>query len=388
MGRCFFSKEKFIVLTSRIFLYYGVFLRFCGKMIGSVSAKRNLKTGPRVLIEAGERGWDSIFFRELEDSLIQYLPDGEVERSVIKRDKGYVMQSLINLWRVKPSHFCIDPRSGTQGPFRALIEATILSLYLGFSRITPIVILTDGSIRLWRHQAVMLTGSTGVIVTFIDATSMGNLFPHSRVIGPSIMPISSRRLSLLREQTEVIDDLSQNFNDIYFLGSLYQQRVEIIGKLNSELIRRKSKAHFIIEEKSGDITAEEYWGKIGLHSSLLTTTQQQPSSVYKMDRTDINQMVFRVSEALAAQKLLYCTDVPGIEKFFTEGIHFVGFESYLDAADKIQYFASNPNIASSIAREGGRRFRELVEKNTFWEMVNLKLDKKLILIVNDGSTTF
>jgi hypothetical protein len=387
MGRCFFSKEKFIVLTSRMFLYFGVFLRFCGKMIGLVSAKRNFRTDPRVLIEAGERGWDSIFFEELEDSLIQYLPDAEVERSVIKRDKGYVMQSLINLWRVKPTHFCIDPRSGAQTSFRPLIDATILSLYLGLSRITPIVILTDGSIRLWRYQAIILTGSTGVIVTFIDATSMGNLFPHCRIIGPSIMPISSKRLSLLRKETEAIDDLPQNFNDIYFLGSLYPQRLEILDKLNTELIRRKSKAHFTIEEKSGDITAEEYWAKLGLHSSLITTTQQQPSSMYKMDRTDINQMVFRVSEALAARKLLYCTEVPGIENYFTEGIHFIGFKTYADAVDKIQYFASNPNIASSIAREGGRRFRELVEKNTFWEMVNLKLDKKLVPLVQDSSAT-
>jgi hypothetical protein len=378
MERSISFKEIPTIFVSGFLIAHGILAHFLGQFLGAILKKPTLRCDSKVLIEAGQRGWDSVFFTELEFSLTEYLAAKNVERSVIEGDKSYLIQSITHLRTSRPSHFCYDPRSGSQNGFSALFEATVLTFFLGALGVTPIIILTDCSIRIWRYQALMLSGSSGVIVTFLDAASMGKLLPHRRVIGPSIMPISSKRLSFLEEQNETRSSNSENFRDIYFLGSLYPQRAEIINKLDLELKKRKSDAQFTIEEKSGEISADDYWKKIGLYSSLVTTTQQQRSSSYKMDRIDINQMVFRISEALAAKRLLYCTSVPGIEAFFLEGTHYIGFNSYLEAADKIENLIANPEIASLIAAQGGRRFRELINENFFWKEVDSKLHNKLI----------
>lgn len=370
--------ECLVILNTKILMNLGRLIRRLGQTIGAFLTKKNTFSKPKVLIEAGAQGWNSVFFVEFRESLKDYLSNAEISTSSINKNKVYVWQAVNSLKKEKPSHFCFDPRTSSQKPMQALVDTTILLFCLGLWNITPIVILTDGSIRLWRYQAFLLTGSSGVVVTFLDAPSMGGLFPHSRVIGPSYMPISLKRLEWIDEQNLVTKQSELDFNEIFFLGSLYPKRSTTLENLQSELIARGSNVAIVIEEKSINTSIEDYWGKINSHFSLITTTQQQPSPSYQMDRVHIDQMVFRISEALASRKLLFCPNVLGMSRYFLEDVHFVGFESIADAADKIDYMFEHPNLAREIAFRGGERFREVTQGRVFWDEIDRLLDSKLL----------
>lgn len=369
--------EKLTIFKTRIFMNLGIFTRQFGRVSGIFTFRRNTFSKSKVLLEAGIRGWESVFFIELRDSLIDYLAEGNVVCSRIDKSKSYLRQAIYGLRHEKPTHYCFDPRTGAQTRLRALLETSILMFCLGFWNVTPIVILTDGSTRLWRYQAFLLTGSSGVIVTFLDSESMGPLFTHKRVIGPIFMPVSLKRLAFLDHQIETMDQEISNLDHIFFLGSLYSQRIAFLNNLESELLSRQSKVKLIVEEKSSNISIENYWQKIASHMSLITTTLQEQSSYYIMDRLYIGQMVFRISEALAAGKLLFCPNVAGMSRYFEEGIHFVSYTSFSDAADKIIFMSDHPAVAIKIATQGRNRYRKFTEESAFWRSVDQLLAVKL-----------
>jgi hypothetical protein len=369
--------EYFTIIRTRLFLRLGIIIQKFGRLVGMLSLRNKAVPNTKVLIEAGSLGWEAVFYEELRDSLIDYLSVEMVACSCIDRSRNYLRQSIRMLRKEKPTHYCFDPRTGPQTRFRSLMNTSIVMFCLGFWNITPIVVLSDASIRLWRYQAFLLTGSSGLVVTFLDPQSMGPLFPHERVIGPSFMPISLKRLDSLDHLEGAISQKSFNFAHIFFLGSLYSQRVAFLHNLNSELQVRQSKVQLIVEEKSPNISSDNYWNKIASYPCLITTTFQNNPSNYSTDRIYIDQMVFRISETLAAGKLLFSSDVPGMHKYFVENYHFVSYASISDATDKIIYFSEHPAEAIKIALEGRMRYRELVEKSTFWIEIDKLLIKKL-----------
>jgi hypothetical protein len=369
--------ESFTVLKTKFFMRLGMVLGQVGALFSKIPIALIPKSGTKVLIEAGKPGWESVFFVELRESLIDYLSMGKVESSTIDKNHGYLLQAIRGIIDAKPTHYCFDPRTGSQNRFRALFDTSILTFFLALRRVTPIVILTDGSIRLWRFQSFLLTGHQGLIVTFLDVNSMGPLFTHNRIIGPSLMPISQKRISTLSAVVTIEDNTPPDFKSIFFLGSLYPQRSEFLNELRGYMISRNCNVELIVEEKSIDVSIDSYWKKISLHSCLITTTMQQPSSKYLSDRLYVDQMVFRISEALAAGKLLICPRVPGMEKFFEENQHYVGYTSAADAADKIVSLSNNPEIRKRISAQGKQRYSELSAGHVFWEDINQKLSSRL-----------
>jgi len=335
----------------------------------NLATQKGKKT--KVLLEAGTVGWESVFYSELRESLQDYTTAETIEISQIDRDRAYLPQVIRKLNSEKPTHFCIDPRTGSQKSFRALCESFVLVAILGFLKINPIVILTDASIRRWRIQSIILTANIGVIVTFLEVKGMGGLFTHKRVIGPIVMPISEKRLSYLDERNKIQEKNGATDNSVFFIGSLYPKRSDFFEVLNQELQNINSKMQVVFENKSAKVSAEDYWNRISSSKFLITTTFQQENSLFKMDRIDLNQMVFRISEVLAAGKLLFCTDVPGIEEFFQKGIHFVNFTTPEEAARKIDYYSLHVDLAQRIATNGRDKIGELISKKEFWKAIDL-----------------
>ena len=355
-------------------MYLGIAIGKSGGLLGVLSLRKRLVQETKVVIEAGSDGWKAVFFEELRDSLCEYLTPEEVVCSTIDRKKNYLRQALSKLKSERPTHYCFDPRTGPQSAASTMVNSCVLIFFLGLWKITPIVILTDASIRLWRYQAFLLTGSSGVIITFLDTQSMGALFTHKRVIGPSFMPISSKTIESLDLHNKNINQNDFDFTEVYFLGSLYDTRKNFLTDLESELRTSNSKVQLIIEEKSSDISSVDYWKKIASHKCVVTTTFQYHTSNYPTDRIYINQMVFRISETLAAGKLLFCTNVPGMNKYFLEDHHFVSYRTSSEAASKMHYYSEHPNEASEIALNGHNRYRELVTESSFWVGVDKMLE--------------
>lgn len=366
-------RNELLICKTKMLMLIGILVRRTGSALSLKLICSNKGRQTKVLIESGSLGWESVFYSEFKASLREYIRSDHVAISTIDRSQGYLRQAIKNLHLEKPTHYCVDPRTGSQNPFHALLQTMILGFYLGYYNIVPVVILTDGSIRIWRYQSLMLTGDCGVIVTFLDVKSMGRLFTHSRVIGPLFMPISQSRLNILDERSQRTMVTRSTCNEIFFLGSLYPKRIIFFDNLNRELLRLNSKVQILIESKSSAISSEEYWDRITNSECLITTGFQHPNSNYKMDRLDVDQMVFRISETLAAGKLLFCTNIVGMENYFIDGVHFVGFSTFKDAAKKIDYYSRHPDLGREIARNGRRKLGELTMKNTFWGTIELSL---------------
>jgi hypothetical protein len=371
-------KQRILIVKTYGCMIIGITLR----RIGSLFSRRNLPNQEdkkvRILLEAGMVGWESVFYSELMDSLQDYVGEDCIETSKIDRDQAYLPQVISKLVSVRPTHFCYDPRTGSQNSLRGYYESFVLAMVFGFLKINPIVILTDASIRSWRIQSIILTGDIGVIITFVDVNAMGGLFTHKRVIGPTLMPISEKRLEYLDEYSKTIRTTDSTENNVFFIGSLYPKRSEFFLALNEVLRKIDSKIQVVFENKSEKVTKEGYWNAISGSKSLITTTFQQENSFYRMDRVDLNQMVFRISEALAAGKLLYCGKVPGIEKFFREGIHFVGFSTLEEAARKIDFYSNHVELGQVIASNGRARIGELILENAFWKTIDEMQTMKFI----------
>ena len=366
--------ELITVLRTHIYMYLGISIGKVGRLLGIFSLRKVPVQETKVIIEAGSNGWKAVFFEELRESLCEYLTPEAVVCSSIDREKSYLYQALSKLNSERPTHYCFDPRTGPQKSFRTLMNSCILIFFLGLWRITPIVILTDASIRLWRYQAFLLTGSSGLVITFLDAQSMGALFPHKRVIGPSFIPISRKTCESLKLYNKSATQSDIDFTEVYFLGSLYSERKNFLSNLESELRAIDSKVRLNIEEKSSDISSIDYWKKITSHKCVVTTTFQYYSDKYPTDRINIDQMVFRISETLAAGKLLFCTSVPGMSKYFLEDQHFVSYRTSSEAASKMHYYSEHPSEAHKIALKGQNKYQELATESTFW----VDIDKMLI----------
>lgn len=357
----------------------GILVRQIGFVLSGPNSYANKSRETKILVESGILGWESVFYSELLMSLQEYIDHESIAISVIDRNKNYLRQVRNRLKMEKLTHYCFDPRTGSQNTFQALLQSITLSFHLGYYRITPIVLLTDASLRNWRIQSLILTGSSGVIVTFLDPKSMGYLFTHRRVIGPVFMPISEKRLNFLGERNQDLSTRKAIRDEILFLGSLYPTRITFFENLNLELLRLKSTAKIVVESKSVDIDSEEYWNRISNFESLITTGFQFSNARYKMDYLDLNQMVFRISEALAAGKLLFCTNVTGMDNYFIDGTHFVGFDTLEVAASKIDFYSKNPQLGREIAETGRKRFEELMLNKTFWTSIDKMLKSKIFV---------
>ena len=372
--------SKRIMLKTRLFMQLGKIISVVFAAIGSLFSSKRLKESTYLMIEAGHIGWTSVFYTELRSSAGDYVGQEKVVKSSINRTKSYLAQSIVNLIKARPTHFLYDPRTGSQQAFTAMAQAFVLSIVLSFLRVTPIVILTDASVRQWRYQVFLITARQGVVITFLEPTEMGGLIPHNRIIGPMFMPISISTLTHLENMRKSMNTKMDSCNNVHFLGSLYSKRIVFFEALQAELRANGSKATVKIQGKSDEIGPYAYWEKMVQSDSVITTTFQEQDLSYVQDLLEIDQMVFRVSESLAAGCLLFSSIAPGMEKFFKPDMDFIAYQSVVDLADKIDYYTQDIQAAGRIANHGHATYRELILVGEFWKQIDSYLEKPLIIM--------
>ena len=319
---------------------------------------------PSVLITAGQLGWKSVFFEELKKSAEEIVGCGNVFALSVDKNFNHYKQMRSAFELYTPTHIIYDPRSGPQGKITALIDAIRIKIALNQFDITPIVILPDAGVRQHRHQAILLSGSKGVVITFLSYKLTKKYFADVRCIGPSPIPISRRRYAKLSGQFKPFDIKSE----INFVGSNYPERQEFFRELEIQLSLLKSEIKVNIQAKSQSTDSEAYWEEIDKSPAIITTTFQTGPQKLKLDFYEINQMVFRISEALARQKLLFCMQVPGIEEYFKAGVDYVEFFDALDLATKLVFYSERKDLQRNIAISGHEKFTKFQESGVFWKI--------------------
>lgn len=321
-------------------------------------------------LEAGIKGWESIEFKELYKSACEYLGDNSVYKVIINRDTCYVTQIKKAILEFKPSHYLYDPRTGTQKWYLGLWQAYRIAWLFHINGIVPVVLLTDLSIRSCRAQSGIVTAKRGCVISFVSSREVAPIFPHRRLISPSLMPLSEKTIEFLSELFNQRPSVPAR--KAIFRGSLYEPRTEILNEIKNKL----SKSGYFLDIKGREnggrrVSDLDYWKSLS-HSLIVVTTADQ-NNRKNHDWCHIKQMIYRYLEVLASGSLLIAPDVPGLSRYFLAGKHFVSFTTTEDAAKKIRYYLDNEDDRSRIAKQGYERAHALVTARTFWLAIDVCL---------------
>jgi glycosyltransferase involved in cell wall biosynthesis len=237
------------------------------------------------------------------------------------------------------------------------------------------VYLTDPCITLWRLQSIIASRANGSIATPMSNEKLGWLVWRIKISGPLPMPISMRTSMFMRGQ--LLESI-RNFDGIEsltFRGSLYRPRLNFFANLNTILEQKGSPLRLIANSKDESlILTADYWNALIDNAVCITTTFQVVPEGIRADRPWINQMVFRISEALAAGNLLFSSSCPGLEELFERGKHYVEYKDEEDLANQIIFYSSNTIEATKIRLEGNAQMFNLIAKQFFWREITKNMN--------------
>jgi len=323
-------------------------------------------------VEAGERGWESIEYKEIYQSAQEFIGKDAVHKTVVDKSQSYVSQ-VHEVLKINPvTHFLYDPRSGSQEYLKGFYEAVMIALLFARYRVVPIVYLTDLSFRLWRCQAAAVSAANGVVVTFMMPKRVQPIFPHRRLVGPSLMPFSRQLLDSLETARTDLHKTKKIEPIVRFTGSLYEPRTTFLSSLTDKL-QKKGKQLEVLGRELGSkrVSDEEYWRRISSAQIVITTAVQ--ASQPGIDWEWVPHLVYRYLEVMAAGSVLLAPAVPGVEKYFKPGEHFIAFDTLDSASEQASYFLDNPKKLEVIRKAGHERARELVRSHSFWIQVDTAL---------------
>lgn len=344
------------------------------RMGGLLSTRQRQKAGPRLLLESGLRGWESIFMHEVRQSAQEYLEnEGVVLYSSISREKPYLPQVSLALRSQHPTHMFFDPRTLNSRLVLSTFQAMGLACLLAYYRVTPIVFLTDFSSRNWRNQAAIVSAVRGVVVTCVSPRALAGIFPHRRTLGPVLMPISQTTFNSLTLRRHTAS--SRLAPRVGFVGLGYSPRIEWLKELQ-KLLEIEGVAFEIRTDKSTTAN-EEYWSRLLDLDIVVTTVTQMPMDCY--DRLDEPQLVFRYAEAIAAGAILVAPHVEGVERGLSPGQHFVCYSSLRECAQQIVKVLSDHGAYVEIREAGRQRLEALIKSRTFWSSIDASLGSDALL---------
>ena len=272
----------------------------------------------------------------------------------------------------RPTHYFYDPRTGSQKPIHGLFEALFAAVLFQWYGVIPIAWLTDLPVKAWRHQCVVLTARSGIIVTLMSPRQIGRYIPHPRLTGPSLMAISTARIAELKA---LRSDHPERIPSALFSGSLYEPRTTVLNGIRNRLRAKGLDLKILGRSLGGErVSNSEYWARLSRSDILVTTADQIAGP--KIDQVGLPHLIFRYSEALAAGSLLVAQEVPGIRRYFLPGVHFVSYETEDEAAREIAYYLIKQEERETIASAGNARLQQLVRSHAYWVAIDSALGKE------------
>ena len=264
-----------------------------------VSNKSNSET--RLILSAGSRGWESIEFKELYTSACEYLGIDKVyKHSVVDTNKYYedIKQTLKTQYC---THFMYDPRTGSQELIKGTWDSIRIAFLLVKYNITPIVLSTDLSIRAWRIKSSMVSVISGIVICFVSAKKIHPIFPHRRLHGPFLMPMSLNTLKSLPQLKTEVDE--HRIKHAIFIGSLYEPRTTMLNQIKAGLINKGFDLDIRGRVLGGPRKPDsEYWATM-VNADIVFTTADQ-ISLPEIDWSWVQNLVYRYVEVLASGSLL------------------------------------------------------------------------------------
>lgn len=370
---------KFFIFFKNYILIYSLFL-ICRIIIELINVFtfvnfRHLKKRNTLLcIESGEKGWQIIEYKELHKSAIEYLGKDKVVKFIVKKNSLYISQIYEFIKKNKPTHYIYDSRTGSQNFFIGFFESICISVLFQLFGIIPICTLTDVPVRRWRLQTSIVSAKRGIVLSLMSESSIKKLFPHKRFFGPMPMSLS---IDTLNKINEIKNKTKKNI-DILFSGSLYEPRKRIFEKIISNLKKYNFKIlvagkNLGIEKKNDD----EYWADM-LSSKIIITTSYQISNS-EADDIGAPHLIYRYTEALACESVLFAQTTPSIEKFYIPNTHFISFDDAEKVTIQIIDMLNNPNKIDQISKQGFEKATQIVNSKLYWILIDNYLNRHSLL---------
>ena len=361
---------KYLVLFSTYFIYQlsRLLQIITGMLFGAPIRKdSNYKFSNLLTIQAGVKGLDGVFLEELVASAIQDFGANQVRIQPINRDKSYLVQVLSFFKFQNPKYLILDPRTLSSYGLVGVIQSIVSCMLFSLRGITPIVFLTDASIIKWRIESIVWTSRYGKCVMLIPPSTLGGLFPHNRTYGPIFMPITFKTidnaLKSLKRQTSLKPKIG-------FSGTIYPERAKYLEEIVSA--SKKLGVEVNIQEKNLSIKNEDYWEFLNDHEIIFTTTVQTNIENNLVDNLQVNQMVFRISEAISLGKILITTRVLGLDTFFKRNYDFIE----IGAAKSLSIECENAvnkaiNLSNSRRAKDNDSYINLIKNKCFWRILGV-----------------
>ncbi len=341
---------------------------------GADPKSRSRRRSPLLCIEGGSAGWEIIELIELASSAEEYLGAGCVHRIVVQSRDEYKQTVRKGMDSVRPTHYLYDPRTGSQHWFYGPWEALVVGFMAARRDVIPIGWLTDLPIRRWRLQVAIVTAVTGVTITLMNASQVAGMFPHRRLTGPSMMPLSEATLELLESLRSAHDEAAatDSLPRAIFSGSLYEPRTSSLIAIRDGLRANGLDLEILSRELGGPrVPNDTYWKRLTDADIVVTTADQVFGP--GIDETGLPHLIYRYTEALAAGALLIAPSVPAVERFFEPGKHFIPFDSTKTAVALIAYYLENHELRRRIARQGHARVAQLIRARACWLTIDAAL---------------
>lgn len=341
--------------------YLGKALATLSYMVSPVSARGS---GPLLVVEAGEAGWNEPApgLLDIEQSAREYLAAENVRRlSIPRAHSGYLRTVLRTLKESRPSHYFYDTRTGSQHPGWGSLQALVLAVLFAWYGVIPLTILTNFPARRWRRQVSLVTALRGLILVLIPATLAKSWLPHDRIIGPIFMPLSEKTLRELQSDVSVRHSL-RNEASVVFIGSMYEPRRAVVSSLKREF--EESNINFESHER--DLSAPKidpatYWKVLQSSAFVFTTADHVHGQGAEGEYPP--HMVYRYTEALAAGSCLIAPDL-GCE--LVPFRHFIPFVGAPQLRETLSDMLKNPEQIEHIRVAGAKFIEDRVMRQAWW----------------------
>ena len=338
-------------------------------------ASRQKRLSKNLVISAGPKGWESIEFKELYSTAVEWLGADNVT-AVKYHPQIAVREELKNC-----SHYFYDPRTGydyfekpSRRWRRCIIRAIKIGVICAWRGITPIAYVTDLNQSDWRNFSFLVTATSGFVFCFLSINSIDRRYlQHSRITGPMPLALSYE----LSEKFPVrLNTARQSL--ISFSGSLYEPRKTFIYELRDKC--QTEGYDFVINSRGPGgprSSDDQYWKELSESMFVVSTTTPSVEGGVNCFG-NLRQMVYRFSEALLTGACLI-SDVPdGVERYFKPGEDFVVADTADDVIEILHDFYRRPEFYHNIARRGQSKAQAMARCSFFWNSVNTALGTESI----------
>jgi hypothetical protein len=201
----------------------------------------------------------------------------------------------------------------------------------------------------------------------MNPLSLGKLYPHERIYGPIFIPIS---LETIHKNMPFETNADNKKPKVGFKGTLYPERSYYLEAL--KICANELDLQITTEGKKFVESNESYWDFINQHDIIFTTTVQTNINKEWVDNLNVNQMVFRISEAIALGKVLVTTKINGLDKFFVRNIDFIEIDDSIEIKLALTSALEKATITLHSKNNSNRSFLKLVENRCFWRISGIK----------------